>query len=59
VANTDSLAKLQCGVHAWNAWREEHPEIFPDLTHAELKGANLDGANLALICAEPTLRGLT
>lgn len=30
----------------WNAWREEHPDIKPDLSDANLYDTNLSGANL-------------
>ena len=32
---------------AWNAWRDENPDIDPDLFEADLNGANLRGANLS------------
>ncbi len=57
MANKEHLAKLKEGVNAWNAWREENPDIRPDLSDAELTrmdlrkanliGANLFGANLS------------
>lgn len=31
MANPEHLAKLKEGVEAWNAWREEQPDIKPDL----------------------------
>ncbi len=31
---------------AWNQWREQHPEIQLDLSHAELQGSNLSYKNL-------------
>jgi uncharacterized protein YjbI with pentapeptide repeats len=34
------------GVAAWNEWREKNPELFPDLSGADLHEANLRGANL-------------
>jgi hypothetical protein len=46
VANDDHVALLKQGVAAWNAWRDENPEIRPDLRGADLLGANLGGANL-------------
>lgn len=46
MANPEHLAILQQGVLAWNSWREEQPDIVPDLSRAPLRGANLQGANL-------------
>ena len=43
---TDHLEKLREGVEAWNAWRAENPDIWPDLIGAYLTGADLIGANL-------------
>ncbi len=57
MADQRHLAKLHEGVSAWNQWREEHPEILPDLRKADLHEAvltgvdfrrtNLDGADLS------------
>src|SRR5262249_55049042 len=56
MANNEHVAMLKKGVEAWNEWRDENPDIVPDLQRAELNGeilrganlnkANLDGANL-------------
>jgi hypothetical protein len=52
MANADHIARLKKGVAAWNAWREENPDIRPDLSGADLSGgaqlamANLSGTNL-------------
>jgi uncharacterized protein YjbI with pentapeptide repeats len=46
MANDEHVAKLKEGVDAWNAWREENPNIRPNLYGANLYGANLFGANL-------------
>ena len=29
MADPEHLAKIEEGVEAWNAWREEHPEVRP------------------------------
>ncbi len=34
MANPDDLEKLCQGPRVWNAWREENPEIIPDLRNA-------------------------
>ncbi|GER89742.1 hypothetical protein KDW_39040 [Dictyobacter vulcani] len=36
MANEQHLKKLGEGVRAWNLWREQHPEILPDLRNADL-----------------------
>jgi hypothetical protein len=46
VANKEHLARLKQGVEAWNQWRDENPDIRPDLTRANLIGATLIGVNL-------------
>ncbi len=56
MANPEHLKIIKQGVKAWNKWREENPDIWPDLEkvnligakleEANLKGANLKGANL-------------
>ena len=42
MADEEHLSILKQGVESWNRWREEHPEIIPDL-----RGVNFDEANLA------------
>ena len=46
MANPEHLAILKRGVEEWNAWREEHEEVRPDLSAANLRKANLRKANL-------------
>lgn len=51
MANEEHLALLKQGVEAWNRWREEYPNIRPDLSGAfinviTLSEANLKGADL-------------
>ena len=47
MANEEHLAILKQGVEAWNQWREENPDVLPELTDADLKFANLHVANLS------------
>ena len=57
MSNPEHLAKLKEGVEAWNQWREQNPEIRPDLSDvgiisadlstADLNWADLSGANLS------------
>ena len=46
MANAKHVALLKQGVDAWNAWREENPDVRPDLSGAHLDGADLTGAHL-------------
>src|SRR5579864_6817578 len=43
MANPEHLNILKQGVETWNQWREEHPEIEPDLQEANLVGTHLEG----------------
>jgi hypothetical protein len=47
MANRKHLAILKKGVAAWNKWREEHPEVRPNLSSAHFGGTNLGGADLS------------
>ena len=47
MANEKHLNLLRQGVATWNRWRQENPEILPDLSWASLIGSNLEHANLA------------
>ena len=47
MANQLHLDTLRQGVRAWNRWREQNPEISPDLSRADLIGMVLPGVNLA------------
>ena len=40
MANPEHLKILKNGVEAWNKWREENPQIRPDLVGADLRGAD-------------------
>jgi uncharacterized protein YjbI with pentapeptide repeats len=46
MANEEHLAILLQGVDVWNVWREENPDVRPDLSQANLSRVNLSGANL-------------
>ncbi len=48
MANPKHLDKLKEGVEAWNAWRDENPDVMPDLVETNLSGADLTGANLSV-----------
>jgi uncharacterized protein YjbI with pentapeptide repeats len=46
MANNEHVALLKQGVAAWNAWRDENPNIRPDLSKADFSGRDLRNANL-------------
>lgn len=46
MANEEQLRILKQGVEVWNRWREDNPNIKPDLRNACLKGINLTGVYL-------------
>jgi hypothetical protein len=41
MANEEHLRILSNGLEAWNAWRNANPKTLPDLSAANLDGANL------------------
>src|SRR6266568_623628 len=45
MANQEHLDILKQAVDAWNAWREQHPEVLPDFSVADLSKANLREVN--------------
>ena len=47
MANSEHLKLLKESVANWNLWRQEYPEIRPDLHDAPLASLDLRGANLA------------
>jgi hypothetical protein len=52
MANDEHLSLLQGDLDVWNQWREQNPEIIPDLSRTSLSepafmGANLRNANLS------------
>jgi uncharacterized protein YjbI with pentapeptide repeats len=46
MANPEHVRLLKSGVAAWNRWRLEEPDIWPDLITAPLRSLSLDGVNL-------------
>jgi probable HAF family extracellular repeat protein len=49
MANPEHEDLLRKSVTEWNAWREEHPEVWPDLNGAHLREAYLRGADLGQV----------
>ncbi len=48
MANPEHLKILKQGVEVWNKWREENPEIKPDLSEANLTMHHLPGVDFTL-----------
>ena len=47
MADEEHVALLKQGVEGWNKWREENPDVRPDLIGANLAGEILTGMNLS------------
>jgi len=47
MADEEHVVLLRQGVEVWNKWREEHRDILPTLSGADLTGALLGGADLS------------
>jgi Pentapeptide repeats (8 copies) len=47
MANSEHLELLRQGVEPWNAWRKKEAAIVPDLSRANLVGADFSRANLS------------
>lgn len=58
MANEEHLAQLKQGVAGWNQWRDENRQIEPDLSGANLIGADLSEADLLQVnLSEANLSG--
>jgi hypothetical protein len=47
MANEEHLKILKQGVGIWNRWREENPDIRPELSGADFRRVDLSGANFS------------
>jgi hypothetical protein len=47
MTDNDYLSLIEQGVEAWNRWREDNPEVKPDLSRAYLFEADLGGFNFS------------
>jgi len=47
MANREHLAILAKGVDVWRRWREQNPDIMPDISRTNLSQANLIDVNLS------------
>jgi uncharacterized protein YjbI with pentapeptide repeats len=54
MANQKHISLLQQDVTNWNKWRDNHPDIIPDLSEAVLTECDFDNANLS----KANLRGV-
>jgi kumamolisin len=45
--NPDHVAMLRSGIDTWREWRNQNPDIIPDIEGAELRQADLRGADLS------------
>ncbi len=45
--NSEHIKRLKQGAGIWNRWREEHPDIQPDLRHADLSETDLHDVTLS------------
>ena len=41
MSNADQAQILKQGVSAWNEWRNQNPDVRPDLSNADLRGLNV------------------
>jgi len=58
MANQDHINRLKQGVEVWNRWRQEHQELQPDLSEADLSRTILRGINLSgAVLTNATLTG--
>jgi uncharacterized protein YjbI with pentapeptide repeats len=46
MANEEHVKLVKEGLEAWNVWRGENPDIWPDLSEANLERANLSKVSL-------------
>ena len=49
MSNPEHLALIKQGVTAWNAWRQDNPQVRANLFRADLEGIYLAGANLSKV----------
>jgi hypothetical protein len=46
MADEEHVALLKQGAEVWNKWRQENPDVRPNLNEADLNEADLGGAAL-------------
>ncbi len=47
MADSEHVLKAKEGAAAWNRWRDDEPDVMPDLGWANLNGLNFDGVVFA------------
>src|SRR5947199_4424649 len=47
MANEEHVARLKRGVAEWNMWRQQYPDIRPDLGKVDLRCVSIDGADFS------------
>ena len=47
MANQEQVSLINQGAQVWNQWRQDHPEVRPDLYAAHLKSTDLSGMDLS------------
>jgi uncharacterized protein YjbI with pentapeptide repeats len=47
MSNKDHVDQSKQGVEVWNEWRQENPDVIPDLSYTDLRGLKLCGVNLS------------
>jgi hypothetical protein len=52
MANPEHLAQAKKGSRAWNRWRGARPKTIPDLSQADLAGADLQDSDLSRVDLE-------
>ena len=59
MTHDEQVAMLEQGVAAWNAWRDQNPDIQPNLSGSYFEDANLSGVNLSeAILFQASLKGV-
>jgi hypothetical protein len=56
MANQEHLDIFKQGAEVWNKWKEEYPDIVPDLSGIDVRGIDMHRTNLqhVLISITPT-----
>jgi uncharacterized protein YjbI with pentapeptide repeats len=58
MANPEHLEILKQGVEEWNRWRQERPDIKPDLSGADLRGIDFNDSKFTVVNIPHNISGL-